>query len=105
MCCHALNPSLDMWCKQNPHHQAASTARNSRDTKVKMARAFYERGEWDKAVVAFEKALSIGCGRHADAMRDHAHVRFVLWDMSDGDATLLKVTTTVLSTHLQCNSE
>ena len=70
---------------------AISTARNSRDTKVKMARAFYERGEWQKAAVAFEKAITIGCGRQEDAMRDYSHVRFVLWDMSDGDADLLKV--------------
>ena len=68
---------------------AQNTARNSRETKLINARAYYERREWLKASVQFDKAIAAGCGRHAAAMRDNAHAKFVLWETSDGDPELL----------------
>ena len=69
---------------------AQSLARNTRETKLTNARAYYERGEWDKAAEQFDKAIAIGCGRHVDAMQDNAHVKFVRWEESDGDPLRLQ---------------
>jgi hypothetical protein len=58
-------------------NSAVSAGRNARSLKLTMAGKYYERAEWDKAAIEYQKAVGCGCGRELDAMIDYAHVLYV----------------------------
>ena len=73
---------------------AQTEARAARDTKLRIALAYYEKGDWPRAVEAYEKALAAGCGNLAEPMADLAHASFVRWDESDARLDLLQAART-----------
>jgi len=58
-------------------NSAVSAGRNARNLKLTMAGKYYERAEWDKAAIEYQKAVACGCGRELEAMIDYAHVLYV----------------------------
>lgn len=74
-----------------PANLASSIARRSRVTKIKLAETYLEKGQWERAAGAFDKAIEFGAGLEPEAMKDNAKVRYKMWDLYGGDDPHLEV--------------